>query len=54
MATQVPVTRKKHVFDVRQEISVRELKMKRTTQPVECLRCKKLVTDPSASCHSQK
>jgi hypothetical protein len=40
----------KHIFDVRSELSIRELRLKRTTQPVRCLKCKQWVKDPDSSC----
>lgn len=36
-----------HTFDRRMEIAVKELTEKRVTQPVRCLACDKLVTDPT-------
>jgi hypothetical protein len=50
MATQPVRVKRKHVFDVRNEIAIRDLKRKLTKQPVTCLRCKELVKDPSSSC----
>jgi hypothetical protein len=42
--------KRKHVFDVRSEIHVRDLKRKISHQPVRCIKCKKLTMDPSSSC----
>jgi hypothetical protein len=50
MTTTVVKVKMNHVFDVRSEFAIRELKMKRTTQPIRCIKCKKLVTDPDSSC----
>jgi hypothetical protein len=40
----------KHVFDVRSEFAVRDIKAKRSKRSLLCLKCKKLVQDPSSSC----
>lgn len=50
MVTTVVKVKVKHVFDVRSEIHVRDLKRGITKQPVRCIKCKKLVQDPSSSC----
>ncbi len=54
MATKAVTVKSKHVFDVRDEFIVRDLKQKRQVVPVRCLRCKTLVQDPSSSCRSGK
>lgn len=50
MVTTVVRVKLKHVFDVRSEFHVRDLKQGISKQPVTCLRCKKHVQDPSSSC----
>jgi hypothetical protein len=45
----------KHTFDRRDEIAVRDLERGITKQPVRCLYCKKLVTDPTEdNCKGEK
>jgi hypothetical protein len=48
--TTAVVTKNKHVFDVRSEIAIRDIKAKRTNRTILCLKCKKQVSDPSSSC----
>lgn len=50
MATNPVRVKQKHVFDVRMEDAVDNLRRKKTRQPVRCLRCKKFTTDPDESC----
>jgi hypothetical protein len=44
----------KHVFDVRNEFHIRDLKAGRIKHPVRCIKCKKLTMDPSSSCSFQE
>jgi hypothetical protein len=51
MVTQVTTRVKmKHVFDVRSEFAIRDIKRGISHRQVCCLKCKKLVQDPSSSC----
>lgn len=54
MVTPTVRVKQKHVFDVREEIAIRDLKRGITKQPVTCLRCKKHVQDPSSSCSGER
>jgi hypothetical protein len=50
MVTTVVKVKVNHIFDVRSEFAIRELKLKRSTQPIRCLKCKQWVKDPDSSC----
>jgi len=47
----VPRVKRNHVFDKRNEITIRDIKAGRAPhQTVLCLRCKRRIVDPSSSC----
>jgi hypothetical protein len=50
MVTTVVKVKVKHVFDVRSEIAIRDIKRGISKRQVRCLKCKQLVKDPSSSC----